>query len=144
MTEPDRTPPHLKLPLAARIIPGVFGAAFAGIGLCVIGFLWFGNDDFHDPPIFFKLVGSLIATVFVVMGGTMAYSAITARGLLANGPAPDMTTMPGQSAGSPRMTPGPYTCPNCGAGLGQEADVSPLGDVKCPFCGRWFNVHGKS
>jgi len=34
-----------------------------------------------------------------------------------------------------------YVCPGCCAPLGKRADVSPQGDVKCPHCGRWFNIH---
>ena len=36
-----------------------------------------------------------------------------------------------------------YDCPNCGAALGKEADVSPSGDVKCGYCERWFNIHSE-
>jgi DNA-directed RNA polymerase subunit RPC12/RpoP len=43
----------------------------------------------------------------------------------------------------PAAPTGQYVCPNCGATLGDRADVSPLGDVKCPFCGSWFNIHGR-
>ena len=40
---------------AGRFVAGLFGFAFFGIGLSVIGFLWFGGDGgFHEPPIFFK------------------------------------------------------------------------------------------
>jgi hypothetical protein len=35
-----------------------------------------------------------------------------------------------------------YTCPACGARLGEAADVSPKGDVKCGYCRQWFNIHG--
>jgi DNA-directed RNA polymerase subunit RPC12/RpoP len=34
-----------------------------------------------------------------------------------------------------------YTCKNCGAILGEKADVSPSGDVKCQYCNKWFNIH---
>jgi DNA-directed RNA polymerase subunit RPC12/RpoP len=34
-----------------------------------------------------------------------------------------------------------YQCAHCGATLGEQADVSPHGDVKCAHCGRWFNIH---
>ena len=43
----------------------------------------------------------------------------------------------------PAAGPGNYVCPHCGGKL-TRVDVSPLGDVKCEFCGAWFNVHGKS
>ena len=155
MSDPTRRPQQLppaavaSAARAGRFVAAVFGLAFLGVGLSVIGFLWFGGDGgFHEPPLFFKLVGSLIACVFVAMGGAMAYSAIFGGGLLANQNALTPST-PGQSAGSevpeaPPRIAGAYTCPSCGAALAANAEVSPMGDVKCPFCGRWFNVHGKT
>jgi hypothetical protein len=37
-----------------------------------------------------------------------------------------------------------YQCKNCGAALGEKADVSPSGDVKCTYCNKWFNIHKNS
>ncbi|HVE59795.1 MAG TPA: hypothetical protein VNB22_23485 [Pyrinomonadaceae bacterium] len=37
-----------------------------------------------------------------------------------------------------------YQCKNCGAALGEKADVSPSGDVKCSYCNKWFNIHKNS
>ncbi|MBD3675956.1 MAG: hypothetical protein HUJ26_20800 [Planctomycetaceae bacterium] len=34
-----------------------------------------------------------------------------------------------------------YECDQCGATLGDNADVSPSGDFKCTYCGKWSNVH---
>jgi len=143
MSEPPQPPqPPQQIPASARnagrFIAGVFGVAFAGIGLAVIGGLWF-SDGMGDPPIIFKLVGSCIALVFVAMGGTMAFSAITGRGLMASPVQP-----PAAGGSSATGATAAYTCPHCGGGLDRNADVSPMGDVKCSFCGRWFNVHGRS
>jgi hypothetical protein len=147
MSEPPQQespqPPSAPAPpgsSAGRFIAGVFGLAFACIGLVVIGTLWLGQG-MGDPPVIFKLVGSCIAVCFVAMGGTMAFSAITGRGMMAQQPASGATT----AASPPRdSATGGYTCPHCGAGLARSAEVSPMGDVKCSFCGRWFNVHGRS
>ena len=118
---------------AGRFIGGVFGLVFAAIGLTVIVFLWSsGSDDFHSPPLFFKIFGSLIAVVFVLVGGTLGVSALRGKSSLVS-----------PAAGAP-VTPQPaggYQCPQCAAPLGPNADVSPSGDVKCSFCGRWFNIH---
>jgi hypothetical protein len=127
---------------AARFIGGAFGIAFAGIGIAVISALWFG-DGMGDPPIIFKFVGSCIALVFVAMGGTMAYSAITGRGMMAARPQQQDVTASTSSPPTTTASAG-YTCPHCGAGLARDADVSPMGDVKCAFCGRWYNVHGRN
>jgi hypothetical protein len=34
-----------------------------------------------------------------------------------------------------------YACGQCGATLGDNADVSPSGDFKCTYCGKWSNIH---
>jgi hypothetical protein len=141
MTQPPPPPQERSAPVsqAGRFIAGVFGLAFACIGLVIIGTLWFG-DGMGDPPVIFKLVGSCIAVCFVAMGGTMAFSAITGRGMMAQQSATNATT----TKASPGGATGGYTCPHCGAGLDRNAEVSPMGDVKCSFCGRWFNVHGRT
>lgn len=140
---PGPRPPHQippAVPAAARFIGAVFGIAFFGIGLTVIAFLWFGDDGFHEPPVFFKLFGSFIAMVFVAVGGAMAVSAITGGGLMKH-PRHHFDARATASSPAPPPTSVTYNCPNCAAALGKDADVSPLGDVKCPFCGRWFNIH---
>ncbi len=126
---------------AGRFIGAVFGIAFAGIGLTVIIALWSGGMG--DPPVFFKLFGSFIAIVFVAMGGAMAYGAITGGGILSPPETPGATTTTPSATPTSAAAPAGYTCPHCGGGLDRGADVSPMGDVKCSFCGRWFNVHGR-
>lgn len=140
-------PPFAQAGLAARFIGTAFGLIFAGVGVVVIGSLWFAEDGFGSPPLIVRLIGSFIALGFIVMGGTVAASSFLAGNVLekvqhtmreanqhiAARAAPDSSTAP----------PRGYTCPHCGGGLGEKADVSPMGDTKCGFCGRWFNVHGR-
>jgi hypothetical protein len=130
---------------AARLIGGVFGFAFGGIGLTVLGFLWLTPfNQFDSPPLFFRLFGSFIALVFVVVGGTAFFGAISGRGLMAPGatlPQPRSQPAPRPAPTLDNSIPAGYACPHCGAPLTQQADVSPLGDVKCPFCHTWFNIH---
>lgn len=139
--------PFAQAGTAARFIGAAFGLIFAGIGVVVIGSLWFADDGFGSPPLIVKMIGSFIALGFVVMGGTMAVSSFVAGSVLekvqhtmreAN---QHIGTRPASdgSAAPPRG----YTCPHCGGGIGEKADVSPMGDTKCGFCGRWFNVHGR-
>jgi len=87
--------------------------------------------------LFFRIFGSFIAIAFVAFGGTMVFSFLKPKSML---PMTNAFVSSDPSAISPKPTTG-YTCPQCGATLGADADVSPLGDTKCPFCGRWFNIH---
>ena len=132
-----------------RFIGGVFGFAFFGAGVSVIGFLWsqpFGQVG--SPPIFFRIFGSLIATVFVAVGGGILYGAITGKSIQ---PRPNFRHT--SRIIDPRDTSDRtdshvpsadgYSCDSCGAPLDSNADVSPHGDVKCGHCDRWFNIHAK-
>ena len=133
--------PLPQIPRAGRLLIGIFGLVFTGAPLCMLALLWGDESDFVPIPA--RLFGSLICLAGVAFGGTMLFSAVTGGGLLGvpkiNLPDPQATDSPAPSAGP---TAG-YVCPNCGAALGEKADVSPMGDVKCAFCGRWFNVHGR-
>ncbi len=114
-----------------RVLMGIFGLVFGGIGICVLGLIWSSESDF--VPVFARLFGSLIACAFVAFGGFMLWSAFAAQKLAA----PSISA----AADTQSTSPGTYVCPNCGAALGEKAEVSPMGDVKCAHCGRWFNVH---
>ena len=131
---------------AGRFVGAVFGLVFFGIGLTVIGFMWFGDDGFGSPPVFFKIFASLIALAFVAMGGTLAASSIFGGGMLArHSEAIDQAMRQAQSrpTSTTANAPAGYACPHCGAALADKAEVSPMGDTKCVFCGQWFNVHGR-
>lgn len=116
--------------IIGRLISGVFGA----IGLVIIVSLWTA-EGFGEPALSFKLVGTLIAQIFVLVG--------VAGALGLQPKAPPIGPIRGAS---PRGRPGAaqLACTNCGASLGEGADVSPSGDVKCTYCQRWFNIHGQA
>lgn len=114
-----------------RFLGAVFGIVFGGVGLTVITFLWTARG-FGEPPLFFKLFGSFIALAFVAFGATFLIGAF-------KGQSPQSNASPTP----PPVAPGTgYTCPACGARLGEDSDVSPRGDVKCGYCRKWFNIHG--
>ena len=109
-----------------------------GIGLTVLGFLWLTPfDEFGSPPLVFRIFGSFIALAFVLFGGGMIAASFRAQGL--RPPGLDL----GSSLEPPQTGSVGYQCSHCGAPLGDQADVSPHGDVKCAHCGRWFNIHRK-
>jgi hypothetical protein len=115
-----------------RLLGAVFGLVFGGIGISVIVGIW-SERGFHEPPLMFKMVGTFISIAFVAVGATAVLSAFRAGPSGAGNPMPPSTGSGGETG---------YTCPGCGARLGDDADVSPKGDVKCGYCKRWFNVHG--
>jgi len=156
MSSPPR--PDLTASLAGRLVGGVFGLAFCGIGLTVLAFLWLTPllapfDGFGSPPPFFRLFinvfrlfGSFIAVIFVVTGAMVALSAFSGRNLMVQRRLRRVrnwrSTISRQTAPPPHLPSAhAYQCPHCGAPLAGKADVSPLGDVKCSFCGMWFNIH---
>lgn len=121
----------------ARLVGVVIGCVFGGIGLTLITFLWsqpFGG--FHSPPLFFRIIGTLISIPFVMVGGFTAFRSLTARGSRLSGVR--ATRKPSPSKKQKRSS---YACPHCNAPIGEESDVSPHGDVKCSYCKKWFNIH---
>ena len=82
-------------------------------------------------PVFFSLFATCIASVFVITGASLAM-----------GKEPGFVQKVKRAAAANRSAPPRhYECPNCAARLGDGADVSPSGDVKCGHCDRWFNIH---
>ena len=125
-----------QAPVMGRFIGGVFGLVFLGIGVSVIIFLWGSPfDEFHSPPLFFRVVGSLIALAFVAVGGSVAFAAI-------KGVRPGLRPPVGFGrTGQQHSDNAAYERPRCSAPLSAQADVSPHGDVKCTHCDSWFNIH---
>ncbi len=119
-----------------------------GIGVTVLGFLWLSPwNEFGSPPLFFRIFGSFIALAFVMMGSGLlsaklgpsdadrkAAIDVFYRQVLRKNPPLE---------GPPEAGSLDYVCRHCNAPLGRKADVSPLGDVKCNHCGKWFNIHGR-
>jgi len=115
----------------------------------MLALIWGEESNFVPVPA--RLFGSLICLAFVAFGATMLFGAITGGGPMrqSNIGLPDVseTNPPSNSSRESALPPAgsaAYVCPNCGAALADKADVSPMGDVKCAFCGRWFNVHGRN
>jgi hypothetical protein len=128
-----------KLTQVHRVVGAVVGFAFAAIGVVVFGWLWLQPFGFMNPPIFFRLIGSLIAIMFVAIGSTMGVTALKGGSALQ-----EMLRRRGRLSGHQRLVDqsrGGYKCPNCGAALAEHAEVSPSGDVKCDYCRTWFNIH---
>jgi hypothetical protein len=131
---------------AGRFVGAVAGFFFFCVGIGMIIFLWsFSAGDFDAPPPFFRFVGTMMGLVFMAVGGTACVTSFTGKGM--NSPQQRSYTVTERTPAGPTAAPQVgenYVCPNCGGRLGAKADVSPLGDVKCPFCGSWFNIHGRT
>lgn len=127
---------------AARVFFSVFIGIFGVIGILVLVFLW-GSSGFGAPPLFFKLFGSCIAVAFIAFSAFGIYNAWTAKARLSRfvrhthrfGAA-----TPVDDPSEPRSNAEDWSCPNCGAGLASDTEISPSGDVKCPFCDQWFST----
>jgi hypothetical protein len=132
------------------LFPRMMAIVPFGIGMTVLIGLWGGGMG--NPPLFFRVFGSFIALAFVMTGvgifatagklGDPRRMAQTLqemqKELAADQPEAGSSPTQPADAESPKVG---YDCPNCGAALGKEADVSPSGDVKCGYCERWFNIH---
>ncbi len=123
---------------SAHVLGRLIAIVPLGIGVTVLVFLWgapFG--EFHSPPLFFRVFGSFVALGFVLVGLGIAFAKTSRHPGLHQGPPPSDPPPPAPP------TAGGYTCPHCNATLQQDAEASPLGDVKCAYCGSWFNIHGR-
>ncbi len=113
-----------------------------GIGLALLSFVWFDSGGFFlGAPFFFKAFFSLVACFFVFQGFAMLMG-IPVKGHGSR--KEDASAAGGYSPGSSGPMAdgsGGYRCPHCAAALGEGADVSPMGDVRCGHCDRWFNIH---
>ena len=117
------------LPIFFRLIFGIFGV----IGLTVIISMWSAPfNTFGSPPLFFRIFASLIGLAFIAFGFGVAFSKSI------NNPAETISKL-GQQI---RRTSGSkkYKCPHCSGGI-ENQEVSPSGDVKCEYCGKWYNIH---
>jgi len=132
---------------ALRLILGLFGFAFAGCGIAVLRMLWLPPANRFDLfDVVSKIIFSISALVFfLAFGVVLLFLAIFCK----FGPATradfdkfnqtEAEGLPNDSAAP--SSPVNYSCSHCGATLMNQADVLPLGDVKCSFCHKWFNIH---
>jgi hypothetical protein len=120
----------------------LFFALFGCIGIAVLIGLWSPSRTGMQPPWIAKAVGSLIALMFIAMGFGMPISALRASRANTNANA-DSDESHGERPDGDAESPGAvgYRCPNCGANLGPDQEVSPSGDTKCVYCKRWWNIH---
>jgi len=112
----------------------VFVSLFGFVGIALLVFLWKPSHGMMEPPWIFRIVGSLIALMFVAMGFGLPLSGLKAV-------AKNQPEAPAVPSENPETASTGYRCPSCGAALGQDQEVSPSGDVKCTYCKRWWNIH---
>ncbi|MBL9127312.1 MAG: hypothetical protein JNL97_06685 [Verrucomicrobiales bacterium] len=131
-------PPRPRPPIFVLL----FFAMFGFIGLTLLGSLWSRSGFGMEPPAIFRIVGSFIALMFVLVGFGVPLSALKAARRFSE--SPDSFSSPTEREGTPETPTKPpvgYRCPNCGAQLGPDQEVSPSGDTKCTYCKRWWNIH---
>ncbi|WP_437188138.1 hypothetical protein SH668x_001568 [Planctomicrobium sp. SH668] len=122
-----RQSPKLHL---LTVIP--FIVAVLGLSTTLIVFIWSGV--FGPVHVFFKIVGTWIGICAISV--TVGMIANSMR-IVSQSPASSQPAMPhGGQSQSPR-----YHCEHCSAKLDKESTVSPLGDIQCTYCGKWFNIH---
>lgn len=133
---------HSPLPnLIQRIVAGMFGLVFAGVGLS-FGFGIWGHSGFGAPPLLFRLVFSAVGLLFATIGIGIVISAITNQlgpGALKNHLHEFQKFHSELQQKHEQRQPGSNVCPNCSAPVG-NAEISPSGDVKCLHCKNWYNV----
>lgn len=122
-----------------HVFQRLIGIVPLGVGLTVIISLWsapFGQ--FGSPPLFFRVFGSFVALFFLLIGGALVFGAASPENLSERlKQMADAKHKPDRAKGGAKQ----YVCASCSAPLDRQAEVSPLGDVKCRHCGRWFNIH---
>ncbi|MDA3962676.1 MAG: hypothetical protein PF961_17970 [Planctomycetota bacterium] len=140
--------------LAAVQIFGIFIASIFGlIGLTMLVTLW-GISGFGSPPLIFKLFGSFICLAFIGVSAFIAIGALRGPVLLrraqqANRSAAQTQGTPAHRSPAGTAASAPASndclgCPNCGAAVTSDDEISPSGDVKCRHCTSWFNVRARS
>lgn len=131
-----------------RIVAGIIGTTFGGIGLTVLISLWaIPFHSFHSPPLFFRLFASFISLPFIALGGAGIFTLLTGISTSPKSSVENinnsMQSLMSQQLKTSRAGTLRQDCPNCGAPRG-ELEVSPSGDVKCPHCKAWYNVFEES
>ncbi len=120
-----------------KIFAIVFMLPFVAVPLFMMAMLW-GESGFGGPPLFMKLAGTCICLA-VMSGGLFGmYSIVTGK---ANRFKLNRQTGSFNHGPTAHRERGDYSCPHCGAAISTEAEISPSGDVKCPYCKSWFNVN---
>ncbi len=119
------------------------GGLILGGGLIALAFLWI----VYSPPLLFQIVGTVLVFGPILLGVDMISDTLAPDEREAlDGKCRDQGHSEGRQLQSTRLHQPvslAYVCQQCDAPLGRNADVSPLGDVKCQHCGKWFNIHGR-
>lgn len=129
--------------ILGRIFGFFFGLAFAGFGASFIGIAF---TQMGGAPFFFRIPFVLVPLVFVVIGCSLMYAVIMNKNPMQSRVNHLVSQMKEQQAQKKSnqydsINLYAYECNNCGATLGDDADVSPQGDVKCAYCRQWFNIN---
>ena len=139
---------------ALFLAAGIFGLAISG--LVFLGFFGPAASTSGGGLASWKIL--LLVALMVSLAALQMIRVVGAVSRLRTpGPLSGAVRWPGSDetepldavAQKPSETPGPvrdpktdpYQCPACGARIQEGDEVSPKGDVRCPYCTGWFNIH---
>jgi hypothetical protein len=116
------------LPIFFRLVSVIFGV----IGLTIFEMWNALFNKFGSPPLFFRVFASLIGLAFIAFGFGVTFSK---SGNHKGATFTKLSQTLRQTGGSKK-----YKYPHCSGDI-ENQEVSPSGDVKCEYCGKWYDVH---
>lgn len=124
----------------ARWIAAAFGGLWTILAIAITSA---APNEF--PFIVAKFVFPLFGVLFIIAaltGGAAIQRLGRKSPFNSAGPRIDDRQALDQSDGGRHFEPKPINaCPSCGAPVKDGGDVSPSGDIRCPHCSRWYNIH---
>jgi len=136
-----------QLPIAARVLCAGGGVVAATFGVFYLTAIEQAGLP-HIPPSV-RMVFTVMGGFAILVGVLLVLSALSGRIIIlprgrhdrdAGGPGDPRVSSSSRTIS--HVASGRISCTHCAAPLHDDTEISPSGDVKCPFCRSWFNVRG--